>query len=95
MHIDELYRYNMGLAAGPVDVISMDEAEMLVEAAVDHQCPGEEKSKWTFRVRFVGCGPDEDALLPFAETSPLSAFDKYLDEHPELGLAEEGECGGP
>jgi hypothetical protein len=40
----------------------------------------------TFRVRFVGCGPDEDAWLPFAETSPLSAFDKYLDEHPELRL---------
>jgi hypothetical protein len=45
------------------------------------------KSKWTFRVRFVGCGPDEDVWLPFAETNPLSAFDKYLDEHPELGLA--------
>ncbi len=48
-----------------------------------------DKSKWTFkfRVRFVGCGPDEDVWLPFAETNPLSAFDKYLDEHPELGLA--------
>ncbi len=45
------------------------------------------RSKWTFRVRFVGCGPDENVWLPFAETSPLSAFDKYLDEHPELGLA--------
>ncbi len=39
------------------------------------------------RVRFVGCGPDEDVWLPFAETNPLSAFDKYLDDHPELGLA--------
>ncbi len=34
-----------------------------------------------------GHGPDEDVWLPFAETNPLSAFDKYLDEHPELGLA--------
>ncbi len=41
----------------------------------------------TLEVRFVGCGPDEDVWLPFAETNPLSAFDKYLDEHPELGLA--------
>ena len=87
VHIDELYRYNMGLTDDPVDVISMDEAEMLVDAVVDHQCPGKDKSKWTFRVRFVGCGPDEDVWLPFAETNPLSAFDKYLDEHPELGLA--------
>jgi hypothetical protein len=87
VHIDELYRYHMGLTDDPVDVISMDEAEMLVEVVVDHQCPGKEKSKWTFRVRFVGCGPDEDVWLPFAETNPLSAFDKYLDEHPELGLA--------
>jgi hypothetical protein len=77
----------MGLTDDPVDVISMDEAEMLVDAVVDHQCPGKDESKWTFRVRFVGCGPDEDVWLPFAETSPLSAFDKYPDEHPELGLA--------
>ncbi len=37
----------------------------------------------------MGCGPDEDVWLPFAETNlnPLSAFDKDLDEHPELGLA--------
>jgi hypothetical protein len=69
-------------------------AEMLVDAAVDHQCPGKDKSKWTFRVRVVGCGPDEDVWLPFAETNPLSAFDKYLDEHPELGLASEEECDG-
>ncbi len=40
VHIDELYRYNMGLTDDPVDVISMDEAEMLVDAVVDHQCPG-------------------------------------------------------
>jgi hypothetical protein len=56
-------------------VISMDEAEMLVDAGVDHQpeCPGKDKSKWTFRVpsRFVGCGPDEDVWLPFTETNPL------------------------
>ena len=79
----------MGLTDDPVDVISMDEAEMLVDAVVDHQCPGKDKPKWTFRVRFVarGCGPDEDVWLPFAETNPLSALDKYLDEHPELGLA--------
>jgi hypothetical protein len=32
----------MGLTDDPVDVISMDEAEMLVEAVVDHQCPGKE-----------------------------------------------------
>ncbi len=46
-------------------VISMDKAEMLVDAVVDHQpewqCPGKDKSKWTFRVRrFVGCGPASD-----------------------------------
>ena len=36
--IDELYRYyNMGLTDDPVDVISMDEAEMLVDAVVDHE----------------------------------------------------------
>ncbi len=95
MHIDELYRYNMGLADDPVDVISMDDAKMLVDAAVDHECPGkdkpESKSRWTFRVvhrvRFVGCGPDEDVRLPFAETNPLSALDEYPDEHPELSLA--------
>jgi len=61
---------------------------MLLSICADHQCPGKDKSKWTFRVRFVGCGPDdEDVWLPFAETNPLSAFDKYLDEHLELGLA--------
>ncbi len=58
----------------------MDEAEMFVDAVVDHQCPGKDKSKWTFRVRFVGCGPDEDVWLPVpfadSETNPLSAFDK-------------------
>ena len=48
----------------PVDVISMDEAGMLVDAVVNHQCPlaGKDKStvgKWILRVRFVGCGPDE------------------------------------
>jgi hypothetical protein len=32
VHIDELYRYNMGLTDGPVGVISMDEEEMLVDA---------------------------------------------------------------
>ncbi len=32
-----------GLTDDPVDVISMDEAEMLVEAVVDHQCPGKDK----------------------------------------------------
>jgi hypothetical protein len=44
---DELYRYNMGLTDDPVDVISMDhdEAEMLVDAVADHQCPGKDKSK--------------------------------------------------
>ena len=60
---------------------------MLVESVIDHQCPGKDRGKWTFRVRFVGCAPDEDVWLSFAETNRLSAFDKYLDEHPELGLA--------
>jgi hypothetical protein len=87
VHIAELYRYQMGLTDDPVDTISMDEAEMLVESVIDHQCPGKDRSKWTFRVRFVGCAPDEDVWLSFAETNRLSAFDKYLDEHPELGLA--------
>ncbi len=32
VHIDELYRYNMGLTDDPVGVISMDEEEMLVDA---------------------------------------------------------------
>ncbi len=61
---------------------------MLVDAVVGHQRPGKDRSEWTFRVRFVGCSPDEDIWLPFAETNPLSAY-KYLDEHPELlvGLA--------
>ncbi len=61
-----------------------------VQACKDKPGPGPE-SKWTFRVRFVGCGPDGvhhgDAWLPFAETSPLSAFDKYPEERPELSLA--------
>ncbi len=44
-HIDELYRNNTGLTDDPVpvDVISMDEAEMLVDAVVDHQCLGKGK----------------------------------------------------
>ncbi len=49
-----------------------------------------DKSKWTFRVRFVGCGPDEDAWLLFAETNPLSALDKYPDEHPDSELGFRG-----
>jgi hypothetical protein len=32
-------------------------------------------------------GPDGDVWLPFAETSPLGALDKYLYEHPEPSLA--------
>jgi hypothetical protein len=68
-NIAELYRYQMGLPDDPVDTISMDEAEMLVESVIDHQCPAKDRSKWTFRVRFVGCAPDEDVWLSFAETN--------------------------
>jgi hypothetical protein len=82
VHIAELYR--MGLTDDPVDTISMDEAEVLVEFVIDHQCPGKDRSKWTFgcgllavlRTRMSGC-------LLLKPTDSL-AFDKYLDEHPEL-----------
>jgi hypothetical protein len=70
----------------------MDEAETLVEAAIDHQCPGKEKSK-TFRVRFVGCGPDEDVWLPFAETNPLSALDKLFT--PSSAWLKKGNVADP
>jgi len=70
--------------------ISLDEAE-IVESIVDHYCPplqrGEDTSSWTCRVRFVGCGPEEDAWVPFAATRPLSAFGTYLKENPDLHAA--------
>ncbi len=85
VHIDELYRYNMGLTDEPVDVISMDEAEMrLVDDVVDHQCPGKDKSKWTFResefalwvavlMRMSGCGHSPRPTHSVRSTSTLTS----------------------
>ena len=86
-HIRELFAYKMGLTDNPTAVIAMDEVEHLVDFIVDHQCGDRKKrSTWSFRVRWQGCGEEEDTWLPFSRVNPLAAFDAYLQEHPELGM---------
>ena len=92
-HVRELYEYRMGLTSNPAAIIAMDKVEDLVDFIVDHECPVDKvtgrrvpKSGWRFRIRWVGCGQEEDSWLPFKEVNPLAAFDIYLQEHPELGM---------
>ena len=77
----------MGLTDNPTAVIAMDEVEHLVDFIVDHLCGDRKKrSTWSFRIRWQGCGEEEDTWLPFSRVNPLAAFDAYLQEHPELGM---------
>ena len=92
-HVRELYEYRMGLTSNSAAIIAMDKVEDLVDFIVDHECPVDKvtgkkvpKSGWRFRIRWVGCGQEEDSWLPFKEVNPLAAFDIYLQEHPELGM---------
>jgi hypothetical protein len=92
-HVRELYEYRMGLTNNPAAIIAMDKVEDLVDFIVDHECPVDKvtgrrvpKSGWRFRIRWIGCGQEEDSWLPFKEVNPLAAFDIYLQEHPELGM---------
>lgn len=86
-HVRELFPYKMGLTADPADVIAMDEAEFLVDFIADHDRPDpKRKSTWRFRVRWAGCGEEEDTWLAYKDVNPLAAFDTYIKEHPELGL---------
>jgi len=86
-HVQELFPYKMGLTADPADVIALDEAEFLVDFIADHDCPDpKRKSTWCSRVRWAGCGEEEDTWLAYKDVNPLAAFDTYIKEHPELGL---------
>ena len=65
--VRELYEHRMGLTSNPAAIIAMDKVEDLVDFIVDHECPVDKvtgrrvpKSGWRFRIRWVGCGQEED-----------------------------------
>ena len=84
--VDRLKKYNMGLTEDPKDIVAVDTDEVLVECIVDHNMPGTKKSDWDFKVRWAGCGPEEDEWLPWKVAQPLAALDEYKRLHPELPL---------
>ena len=73
------------------DTIAMDEFEDLVSEVLDHRRPEGSASlrDLDFRIRWAGCGPEEDTWHPYSEMTRkggLAAFWKYVGEHPELGI---------
>ncbi|KAG9394562.1 Chromo (CHRromatin Organization MOdifier) domain [Carpediemonas membranifera] len=53
------------------------EQEYTVEDIIDHRS-GRTKTRFRFRVRWAGYGPDDDTWLPYAEVRDLEALDRYF-----------------
>ena len=74
------------------ELASRDRDEHVVEFIVDHAysgSPGKRhvKSKYDFRVRWLGYGDADDVWIPYSEAKDLQALDSYIEQHPELRVA--------
>jgi len=90
-HAKEMFPYFISEGEDVRDTIAMDEFEDLVSEVLDHRrLEGSTSLRdLDFKIRWAGCGPDEDTWHPYSEMTRkggLAAFWKYVGEHPELGI---------
>ena len=90
-HVKEMFPYFVSEGEDVRDTIAMDEFEDLVSEVLDHRrLEGSASLRdLDFRIRWAGCGPEEDTWHPYSEMTRkggLAAFWKYVGEHPELAI---------
>lgn len=78
-HIRDLkpFRFNP-LYTDPIDVIARERQEMFVEEIMSHNGDPDDKTNMTFRVRWLGFGPDRETYEPWGNLKSNTLLHKYL-----------------
>ena len=65
----------------PIDVVARERQELFVDEIISHQGDPEDKRNMSFRVRWLGFGPDRDTYEPWSALDSNTLLHKYLIDH--------------
>jgi hypothetical protein len=80
VHVTRLKEFHSTPNSSPLDIARRDFEEFFVEEVLEHRGDFKYKSGLTFKVRWLGFGPEDDTWEPWSGLREVLALHRYLNK---------------